>query len=168
MAAYKGMFNLRSKDSILEWTPSAFCKYIPGFDLPGIIQMVNSMNQKKDSACCLINKMRIQILLIISVVLFSCSRKEVIIPDDVLKQKELTIILTDIHMTESMISNKSKSDSINYTLNDYLPGILKEHHTDKETFLRSLKFYSDNTQMIQEVYDSVITSLNRIQGELEK
>ena len=126
------------------------------------------MKQKRGSVCCLKDKMRIQLLVIISIILFSCSRKEVIVPDNVLPQKEMTAVLTDIHMTESMLENKSKSDSINSTFKDYLPGILMEHHTDKETFLRSMKFYSDNTVMIQEIYDSVITSLNRIQGELEK
>jgi hypothetical protein len=114
------------------------------------------------------DKMRIRIIIIISVVLFSCTRKELIVPEDVLPAKELTSILTDIHLAQSMLNNKSKSDSINFTVNDYLPVVLKEHHTDKETFLRSLKFYSDNTEKIQEIYDSVITSLNRIQGEMEK
>ena len=79
----------------------------------------------------------------------------------------MTSILTDIHIAQSAINNKVRNDTTSYTLNDYLIFILKEHKTQKKDFLISLKFYSDHPEILQQVNDSVLTSLNRLEAGTE-
>ena len=95
--------------------------------------------------------------------LASCAEKEVNIPEDVLKQKEMTSILTDVHIAQTSISNAIRTDSIVHTMTDYLNYILEKHHTTKKNFQISLKFYSNHPEMLQQVYDSVITGLSKIE-----
>ncbi len=103
------------------------------------------------------------------IILFTaCSKKEVTIPENILKQKEMTAVLTDIHIAQAAIGNKLYNDSSNYKMNDYLAYILKQHKIEREVFLMSLKFYSANPEILHEVYDSVITTLSKTQGEAEK
>lgn len=94
--------------------------------------------------------------------------KEINIPEKILKQKEMSSILTDIHIAQSAVNNKIVTDSMNYTFNDYLNYILKQRKIKKEEFLSSLKFYSEHPDILQEVYDSVLTSLSRMEASTEK
>ncbi len=106
-------------------------------------------------------------ILCLTLLFFACTKKEVVIPDDVLKQKEMTAILTDVHIAQSAIGNAITTDSSKYTMADYLEYILADHQTTKKEFTASLKFYSDHPEMLQAVYDSVITGLSKIEAGLE-
>ncbi len=101
-------------------------------------------------------------------IISSCMEKEINIPENVLKQNEMSSILTDIHIAQSAVNNKIVTDSMNYTFNDYLNYILKQRKIKKEDFLSSLKFYSEHPDILQEVYDSVLTSLSRMEASTEK
>ncbi len=101
-------------------------------------------------------------------IISSCMEKEINIPENVLKQNEMSSILTDIHIAQSAVNNKIVTDSMNYTFNDYLNYILKQRKIKKEEFLSSLKFYSEHPDILQEVYDSVLTSLSRMEASTEK
>ena len=94
--------------------------------------------------------------------------KEISIPENILKQKEMSSLLTDIHIAQSAINNKIVIDSLNYTFNDYLNYILKQHKIQKKDFLSSLKFYSEHPDILQEVYDSVLISISRMEAATEK
>jgi len=99
--------------------------------------------------------------------LFACAEKEITIPADVLKQKEMTAILSDVHIAQSAIGNAMSTDSSGYTLADYLDFILENHHASKKQFVSSLEFYSNHPEMLQEIYDSVLTGLSKIEAGLE-
>jgi hypothetical protein len=110
-------------------------------------------------------------LLFISLIILcqlSCAEKEIEIPGNVLSKKEMTALLTDIHISQASVGIKSRTDSSGFTMKDYIPVLLKRHNTERGTFIRSLKFYSENPDILQQVYDSVITGLSKIQGEAEK
>jgi hypothetical protein len=107
-------------------------------------------------------------LLAFTFFIFSCSEKQVTIPDDVIKEKEMTAILTDVHIAQAALSNKSQTDSSSYKITDYVNEILKDHNISQEDFTRSLKFYSENPEILQQVYDSVITGLSRIEAGVER
>jgi Domain of unknown function (DUF4296) len=107
----------------------------------------------------------ISIIFSLTILLVACSEKPVTIPEDVIKQKEMAGILTDIHLAQSAIGELSRTDSSTYTMKDYLAFILKQHNVKKEDLLRSLKFYSEQPEILGQVYDSVITRLSRLEGE---
>ena len=127
------------------------------------------MRVKKDNDCCFQDKM-IKIIFFISTafIISSCMEKEISIPENILKQKEMSSLLTDIHIAQSAINNKIVIDSVNYTFNDYLNYILKQHKIKKKDFLSSLKFYSEHPDILQEVYDSVLISISRMEAATEK
>ncbi len=105
------------------------------------------------------------LLFTIIILLTACSEAPVSIPEDVIKQKEMAVILTDIHLAQSAIGDLSRTDSVTFTMKDYLAYILKQNHVKKEDLLRSLKFYSEQPEILGQVYDSVITRLSRLEGE---
>ena len=111
---------------------------------------------------------RIILFVFVSIFISSCAEKEISIPENVLKQKEMTSILTDVHIAQAALIGKVRNDSSAYSMNDYLTYILKQHNTQKKDFLISLKFYSDHPEILQQVYDSVITGLSRMEAGTEK
>ena len=127
------------------------------------------MRVKKGNDCYFQDKM-IKIIFFISTafIISSCMEKEISIPENILKQKEMSSLLTDIHIAQSAINNKIVIDSLNYTFNDYLNYILKQHKIKKKDFLSSLKFYSEHPDILQEVYDSVLISISRMEAATEK
>lgn len=127
------------------------------------------MRVKKGIVCRFQDKMK-KIIFFISTafIISSCLEKEINIPENVLKQNEMSSILTDIHIAQSAVNNKIVIDSMNYIFNDYINYILKQRKIKKEDFLSSLKFYSEHPDILQEVYDSVLTSLSRMEASTEK
>lgn len=111
---------------------------------------------------------KIIVYLFITIILFACVEKEITIPENVLGQNEMTAILSDVHIAQSAIGNAMSTDSSRYSIADYLDFILKNHQTSKKQFVTSLEFYSNHPEMLQEVYDSVLTGLSKIEAGLEK
>jgi hypothetical protein len=99
-------------------------------------------------------------------ILSSCSKPEVKIPPDLLDQPALTHILIDIHLAQASAGTKERVDSVN-VMNDGVEEILAAHGISRADLLRNLKFYSEHPALLQQVYDSVITGLSRMQGEAE-
>lgn len=127
------------------------------------------MNLKKANASNFFHSMlKPLLLLLISLFFFSCAEKKIAIPENVITEKEMTSILSEIHIAQASKNNSLTIDSSGYTMNEYTNAILKDHHTTKDKFLSSLKFYSDNPEILREVYDSVITSLSRMEAAAEK
>jgi hypothetical protein len=99
-----------------------------------------------------------------SLLLFSCSDNSHIIPEGILPQEEMTSILTEIHLAQAGSSDQTMLDSSKFSLNDYVASILSHHKIKKEDFIKSMKFYSGNPELLNEVYDSVIINLNKLQS----
>ena len=109
----------------------------------------------------------------ITFLLFSCSKKKVETPHGVLSRQQMVPILADVHIAQAATStyitfpkDSIATDSARYTMNDYLPYILKIHHTTKAQYDSSIVFYTAHPEMMQEMYDSVITELSKKQGEV--
>ena len=110
---------------------------------------------------------KIILLYILSGFLFACSKKKTTIPEGILPMRELQQVLTEIHLAQSASGNAVMSDSSIYTNKEYVNYILKQHDLKREDFLKSMKFYTENPDLLEEVYDSVITQLSRMQAESE-
>ena len=99
--------------------------------------------------------------------LFACSKKQITVPEDVIQKKDMQELLTDIHLAQSAATNSILSDSSIYSSSEYMNYVFKTHNVSREKFLSSMKFYTENPEVLEEVYDSVITELSRIQAESE-
>jgi hypothetical protein len=98
-------------------------------------------------------------LLLVFASLIACSRKPMVVPDDILAEKEMTELLTDLHLMQSSLNERMKEKPAG-THDDYFELLLRKHKVTRENFLKSLKFYSDHPEVLNEVYDSVIVRLS--------
>ncbi len=98
----------------------------------------------------------------------SCSKSKVKTPEGVLSQKEMIPILVDVHIAQAAAGLHNEADTARFTLNDYLPYILKTHHVEKIVYDSSISFYTLHPEIMQEMYDEVINELSKKQGEAQK
>lgn len=106
-------------------------------------------------------------LILLSIFLFACSKKKTSIPEGILQMRELQQVLAEIHLSQAASSNAVMTDSSLYSNKEYVNYILKNHNINRDDFLKTMKFYTENPDLLEEVYDSVITQLSRMQAESE-
>ena len=102
--------------------------------------------------------MRRYIILFFSVLplLYACSNT----PDGILKPKPMAAVLTEIHMVDGAISNIPQiPDSLyKYGTARYL-AVFKKFNTDSAQFRRSYKYYTLHPDVLVNIYDMVLKSL---------
>lgn len=113
-------------------------------------------------------------LLLISITLFSCIKEEEkgrvfkekqVAPSDLINKETFISILVDMHLLEGANSlNLVEINKARINQNVYQELIFKKYGVTKVTFNVSLKFYSSDFLLMQEIYDGVITELSRIQA----
>lgn len=96
---------------------------------------------------------------------FSCSKKKTEIPANVISFGKMKDILIDIQISQAASASGALVDSSIYNTKEYMVYILQKHKIKREEFLKSLKFYTAHPEILQEVYDSVLVDLSKIQSE---
>lgn len=111
---------------------------------------------------------KIVYVLMCAVFLSACSDEaEVSIPDTVLTKQEMVRIMMDVHLLESSMNlnvyNPDKTVAESPT-----PGfdILKKNNITKQQYDESFDFYSQNPAILNQIYDSVLTELSKMQAEM--
>lgn len=106
---------------------------------------------------------------------FSCGEttkgddlRKVSIPKDIVKQDEMVLIMTDMHIAESMLNRGIAEGDSAYTPDAVYNGIYAKHNVTKEDYNRSVKFYSSNPSVNQKLYTEVIDALNELNAHYEK
>lgn len=115
-------------------------------------------------------KNKICLLLLMSITIFSCSKKTEKIPADVLSQKKMIEVLTDIQIAEAGIQlrNSTPSDSVSsLAISEYKYVFEKNHITDS-IFKKSFSYYTLHPDIMSDMYKEVITTLSKRQAELNK
>ena len=100
---------------------------------------------------------RIHIWLITLVLLMSCSK----VPDEILSEKEMQRVMTDMLMAESLIGidyNTYKNDTIKAAL---YASVFKKHGIDKAMYDSSLVWYGKNLDIYMKVYERVLADVNK-------
>lgn len=97
----------------------------------------------------------------------ACSKKKTEIPADILSMQDMKGVLTDVQLGQAAAGNSAMVDSALYNSKEYFEFVLKNHNVSRDVFMKSLKFYSENPALLQEVYDSVIVDLSKIQSQSE-
>lgn len=113
-------------------------------------------------------KTRITVILFVIALLAACGKtQEVVVPADILTQKQMVALLIDFHLAETAIAQvqRDKGDVGHFT-SHYYNSILKKHRTDRGQFSRSLRFYSHNIGELVKIYDEVLTELSKKQSEV--
>ena len=105
----------------------------------------------------------------LSFLLFSCGQDEgqVAIPSDVLPKEKMAQVITDIHLAEANASLYTLPDSVS-SEKLHFEKIFAKHKITKIQYDKSISFYIDHPELLNEVYEKVLNELSRMQGEAAK
>jgi hypothetical protein len=101
-------------------------------------------------------------LILFCFLLVACSgNDEKKIPDSVLPKEKMTEVLVDIHLLEAVLN--LNAGNIN---KDNIQGIdlFKKHNITKKKFDDSYAFYTENPEILTEIYDMVLNELSKLQA----
>lgn len=105
---------------------------------------------------------------LLCVLLFACSDETVVsIPETVLPKQKMAEVLMDVHLLESSMNlNVYNMDRI--AAENTTPGfdILKKNSVTKQQYDQSFDFYSKHPALLNEIYDSVLNNLSKMQAEV--
>ena len=108
----------------------------------------------------------------ISLLFAACSgEQKVSIPDSVLSEEKMAAVMLDINLMEASMNitgvhpNRIDLAGSNVPLN---LDILKKHNLTKKQFDESFSFYSNNPELLSEVYQIVLNDLSKMQAEVSR
>jgi hypothetical protein len=108
-------------------------------------------------------------LFLFFVLIFSaCTDTDVIpIPDSVLPEEKMAEIFVDLNLLEATLNihagniNSLAGNSSKLKVNFY-----SKHQVSKEQFDESYKFYTENPELLVEIYTLVLNNLSRMQAQV--
>ena len=98
-------------------------------------------------------------ILILIILLSSCSLGEIETPEHVLSPKKLEAILTDLHLAEASFQINKNTENATQNLAMAYSNIYLKHDISENKFKSSLKYYSENTEQLEAIYAEVLSEL---------
>lgn len=111
-------------------------------------------------------------LLLSTVILASCYTTQeeigIQVPDDLIPRDKLVLILADIEIIESAIRDKQNFGHEIADLNEaYYASTFKFYEVSRDQFESSMKFYKQDLDLMNDIYEDVITRLSVIESEIQ-
>lgn len=98
----------------------------------------------------------------------SCSRKEEKIPDDILKKEIMVPLLADIHIAEAAaVINSSAYESSKKDIKSAYHSVFSKYSITENDFRRSMDYYTMHPELLDKIYEEVITELSKKQADLQ-
>jgi len=98
---------------------------------------------------------------------FSCSNEEVKTPGHILEKKELVDVQVDLYMVEAAHNmNVLKQDSADTEYKTMFETVMKKHSISREDYESSLRYYAIDNESLNEIYDSVLVKLTKLENEI--
>ena len=114
--------------------------------------------------------MRLVLSLFIALLIVSCSEK----PDrtkheGLLSEEKMVELLTEIQLIEGAVSKKLL-DRIDAKKESplYYQKAFEKHNVTENQFELSVRYYTDNPEDLQGIYEDVLIELSKIKAELQK
>jgi len=103
----------------------------------------------------------------VSLLLFSCNGDNT--PKGIIKHKEMTSLLTEVHLVDGRMSGIFQSaDSLAKYGSARYDALFKRFHTDSATFNKSLKYYASQPAEMSKMYDDILANLKFKTDSLNK
>ncbi|MGB3851607.1 MAG: DUF4296 domain-containing protein [Tunicatimonas sp.] len=103
--------------------------------------------------------------------LTGCSRGATVAepPGQLLSQQQMVSFLIDLHLAEAKMNYAEvrQSDSTEILFRNYEKHLMNQHGFTDSVYLESYTYYLDNMELMNEIYDDVVDSLN-VMSTLEK
>ena len=103
--------------------------------------------------------------LLVVVLTYGCRSKT---PDGIIETERMEGILFDIHVVDGYISSIYVPDSARKVASAYYKGIYKKFNTDSAEYTRSLNYYHQNPEKLQEIYKVISTRLDQQKANVKK
>ena len=107
---------------------------------------------------------------ILLLTLMSCNRlKTTQVPADVMPRDSMVSILVDIHVADAVADQKFGQDKPNRAFaNGMYERIFEIHHTTAALYKTSFKYYESHPEILDKMYEQVITEISKREAELKK
>jgi hypothetical protein len=100
----------------------------------------------------------IALFFFVSLLLFSCGGDST--PKGIIKRKEMTNLLTEVHLVDGRMSIVSQAaDSLTKYGSVRYDALFKRYHTDSVTFNKSVKYYAGQPAEMAKMYDDILANL---------
>lgn len=104
--------------------------------------------------------------MLMATTIFSCSKKKVVVPDNVLKSEKMIAILTDIEIAEAASTQHvTRGDSSNYDA-AYLKFVFEKNNVKSNDFVYSMDWYAAHPEFLKKIYEEVVNDLSKKQSEV--
>jgi hypothetical protein len=111
-------------------------------------------------------KLLFYFLIFISATTLSCSKKKVVVPENVIKEDKMIVVLTDLEIAEaSSAQHIIRGDSVNYTA-AYLKFVFEKNKVKPEDFTYSMDWYAAHPEFQKKIYEEVVNNLSKKQSEV--
>ena len=88
------------------------------------------------------------------------------IPKDIIGPDKMEKVLTDVHLVEgSLVYIRSKKGNYEELKNYYYRFIFKKHNISREQYEKSLAFYQDHIDLLEEIYVKVFENIEKRRSE---
>lgn len=103
----------------------------------------------------------------------ACTRKlseDPIPPDNLIPQEQMVDIILDLHVYDAIMNTmKRKPKKVQKEESFYLyNSVIEKHNISREQFRASFKFYQNDIEVMDKIYEEVAKKLNTMKSEVEK
>ena len=106
--------------------------------------------------------MKIKVLIITSLILFSCSDK--VAEENIMTENQMIEFLFDVNLINSSRGFTNKSNYNYFAIRDTV--LFKKHKIDCLTFVRSNNFYTKNPKLYLKIYSGIGEKLKKLKDSL--
>lgn len=107
--------------------------------------------------------------ILLVVLLSSCrSDKKQEIPADVLSSEKFTSVMIDVQLLEAMRAQGVEMISPEDGIDGEYGQIFSKHHISESEFRTSYKFYRENPEKMEKVFEQVLDSLSKLDAEVKQ
>ena len=106
--------------------------------------------------------MKIKILIITSLIFFSCNHK--VAEENIMTENQMIEFLFDVNLINSSRGFTNKSNYNYFAIRDTI--LFKKHKIDCLTFVRSNNFYTKNPKLYLKIYSGIGEKLKKLKDSL--
>ena len=89
-------------------------------------------------------------------------------PDNIIERDQLVLIITDVEIAESSLRQKQNvGHEIKNIKETYYHSIFSKHAVTKEQYDSSMAYYKRDPEVMDKIYEDVITKLSMMQSEIQ-
>lgn len=80
----------------------------------------------------------------------------------------MVYIMMDIHLAEAGLKSVPADTIEPLNIKNYYDAIYKKHNTNDSVFNRSLKFYTEHPELLEQIYQKITEEMSRKEAEVLK